>query len=171
MSHPEDVRQRLQAIEARLSRLRAERDRFLARASLAERKRDTRRKIVLGGTVLAAIEHDGVPALKDWAELVSAGTIPAYANMFLVLAAANRDPRQFRDPQIFDIARANNRHLGFGFGTHHCVGAPLSRIEGEVVFEAMARRFSRISLVQDPPPYKDNVSLPGVAALEVELAP
>lgn len=102
---------------------------------------------------------------------LSTGTIPAFADMFLLLAGANRDPRQFEEPQIFDIGRANNRHLGFGFGTHHCVGAPLSRIEGEVVFQAMARRFSRIYLVQDPPPYKDNVSLPGVAALEVELAP
>jgi cytochrome P450 len=101
---------------------------------------------------------------------VSTGTIPAYADVFLVLAAANRDPRQFERPHSFDVGRANNRHLGFGFGAHHCVGAPLSRIEGEVVFEAAAQRFSRIHLVQDPPPYKDNVSLPGVAALEVELA-
>jgi cytochrome P450 len=102
---------------------------------------------------------------------LSTGTVPAYADLFLVLAAANRDPRQFADPQCFDIARPNNRHLGFGFGIHHCVGAPLSRIEGEVVFGAAAERFSRIELVQDPPPYKDNVSLPGIATLEVTLTP
>ncbi|HXW79358.1 MAG TPA: cytochrome P450 [Acidimicrobiales bacterium] len=102
---------------------------------------------------------------------LSTGTAPAYSDTFLVFAAANRDPRQFEGPQIFDIGRANNRHLGFGFGAHFCVGAPLSRIEGEVVFEAMARRFSGIYLEQDPPAYKDNVSLPGVAALEVKFAP
>jgi cytochrome P450 len=100
---------------------------------------------------------------------LSAGTVPAFAELFLVVAAANRDPRQFDDPQRFDIARSNNRHLGFGFGIHHCVGAPLARLEGEVALGTLARRFSRIELVRDPPPYKENVSLPGVAALEVEL--
>lgn len=100
---------------------------------------------------------------------LSTGAVPAYADLFLVLAAANRDPRQFEDPQSFDIARPNNRHLGFGFGLHHCIGAPLSRMEGEEVFGRVGQRFSRIELVQDPPPYKDNVSLPGVAALDIEL--
>jgi cytochrome P450 len=109
----------------------------------------------------------GPPTARNFE--LSTGTIPAYADLFLVLAAANRDRLQFEDPQSFDIARPNNRHLGFGFGIHHCVGAPLARIEGEVVFGAVAQHFSKIELVQDPPPYKDNVSLPGVAALEVEL--
>jgi hypothetical protein len=49
-------------LDERLARLRAEKDRLLARAGKAERRRDTRRKIVLGGTVLAALEHEGVPA-------------------------------------------------------------------------------------------------------------
>jgi len=70
MSSSEKVRVRLQAIDERLARLRAERDRLAARASQAERRRDTRRKIVLGGTVLAAVEHEGVPALRTRAELV-----------------------------------------------------------------------------------------------------
>ena len=70
MSSSEKARVRLQAIDERLARLRAERDRLAARASQAERRRDTRRKIVLGGTVLAAVEHEGVPALRTRAELV-----------------------------------------------------------------------------------------------------
>ncbi|MGH9410194.1 MAG: hypothetical protein ACRD1V_12150 [Vicinamibacterales bacterium] len=70
MSSSEKTRLRLQAIDERLARLRAERDRLAARATQAERRRDTRRKIVIGGTVLAAIEHDGVPALRTRAELV-----------------------------------------------------------------------------------------------------
>ena len=70
MSSSEKVRIRLQAIDERLARLRAERDRLAARASRAERRRDTRQKIVIGGTVLAAIEHEGVPAMGTRAELV-----------------------------------------------------------------------------------------------------
>jgi cytochrome P450 len=100
---------------------------------------------------------------------LTSGTVPAQSDLFLVFAAANRDPRQFHGPQNFDVEREDNRHLGFGFGIHHCIGAPLSRIEGEVVFRALARRFSRIELVEDPPPYKDNIALPGVASLDVAL--
>ena len=119
--------------------------------------------------LVGLVRHPVGPRLPLEDIELSTGTVPAYADLFLVLAAANRDPRQFEDPQRFVIARPNNRHLGFGFGIHHCVGAPLSRIEGEEVFGRVAQRFSRIELVQDPPSYKDNVSLPGVAALDIEL--
>lgn len=70
MSQSERVRARLQLLDERLARLRADRDRLLARTSRAERKRDTRRKIVIGGTVLAAVEHEGVPPLPTRVELV-----------------------------------------------------------------------------------------------------
>ena len=70
MSQPDKVRARLELLDKRLARLRAERDRLVARASRTERRRDTRRKIVIGGTVLAAIEHEGVPALRTHEELV-----------------------------------------------------------------------------------------------------
>lgn len=70
MSQSQKVRVRLEALDQRLARLRSERDRLAARASRSERKRDTRRKIVIGGTVLAAVEHEGVPALQTRAELV-----------------------------------------------------------------------------------------------------
>ncbi len=70
MSQAEKVRLRLQSLDERLARLRAERDRLAARAGQTERRRDTRRKIVIGGTVLAAVEHEGVPALQTRADLV-----------------------------------------------------------------------------------------------------
>ena len=70
MSQSERVRVRLEALDERLARLRSERDRLAARASRSERKRDTRRKIVIGGTVLAAVEREGVPALQTRVELV-----------------------------------------------------------------------------------------------------
>ena len=70
MSRPERVQMRLRAIDERLSRLKAEKDRLLARATRVERRRQTRRKILIGGTVVAAIEHEGVPALRSKAELL-----------------------------------------------------------------------------------------------------
>ena len=70
MSQSEKVRVRLQAIDERLARLRAERDRLAARANKTARRLETRRKIVIGGTVLAALEHEGLPAMRTKAELL-----------------------------------------------------------------------------------------------------
>jgi hypothetical protein len=67
----EKVRIRLQALDERLARLRMEKNRLLARVSQTERKRDTRRKILIGGAVLAAIDHEGVPPLRSIAELLN----------------------------------------------------------------------------------------------------
>ena len=69
MAHPDHVRARIHALEERLARLRADKDRLLARTSVSDRKRATRRKIVIGGTVLAALEHEGVPQMRTEAEL------------------------------------------------------------------------------------------------------
>ena len=70
MSHPEKVRARLQSVDDALDRLRAERSRLLARATQAERKRDTRRKILVGGAVLAAVAHEGLPAIGTSHDLI-----------------------------------------------------------------------------------------------------
>jgi len=71
MNRPEQVRARLGAVNETLARLRAERSRLLARATQAERKRDTRRKILIGGAVLAAVQHEGVPSLHSANELLA----------------------------------------------------------------------------------------------------
>ena len=70
MSHADHVRARIGSLDERVERLRAEKSRLLARANQTERKRSTRCKILIGGAVLAAIEHEGVPALKSSAELL-----------------------------------------------------------------------------------------------------
>ena len=70
MSQSERVRIRLQTLDERLARLRSDRDRLAARASKAARRLETRRKIVIGGTVLAAVEHEGLPVLRTKAELL-----------------------------------------------------------------------------------------------------
>ena len=69
MPQSERVRIRLQALDERLARLRIEKNRLIARVSQTERKRDTRRNILIGGAVLAAVDHEGVPPLQSVAVL------------------------------------------------------------------------------------------------------
>ena len=66
----ENAQTRIQSLDERLARLRAEKIRLVARTSQAERKRDTRRKILIGGAVLAAVEHEGMPVLSSRADLM-----------------------------------------------------------------------------------------------------
>lgn len=67
------------------------------------------------------------------------------------LSSANRDPRQFPDPDHLDLARAPNRHLAFGWGIHFCLGAPLARLEASLAFRSLLERMPDLSLV-DPDP-------------------
>jgi cytochrome P450 len=67
-------------------------------------------------------------------------TIPAGARVLLVIGAANRDPRVFPDPDRFDLARAPRRTLAFGEGIHHCLGAPLARLEARVALRLFLER-------------------------------
>jgi fatty acid omega-hydroxylase len=81
-------------------------------------------------------------------------TIPRGSPIYLIYAAANRDPRRFPDPNRFDPTRADNQHVGFGRGIHICFGAPLARLEVNIAFEAFLRRVENPRLVEDPPPYR-----------------
>jgi cytochrome P450 len=68
-------------------------------------------------------------------------TVPAGSALLIMLASANRDERNFDDPDRFDIHRKPSRHLTFGRGAHFCVGAPLARLEGRVALEEVLKRF------------------------------
>jgi cytochrome P450 len=83
-------------------------------------------------------------------ELVRHGVrIPARSEVMLIWASANRDERQFEDPERFDVAR-RPRHLAFGHGTHFCLGANLARLEARIAFEELLRRFPRYELAAEP---------------------
>ena len=91
------------------------------------------------------MERDGQPI----AEEVEVAGCPLHAGELLTLnlAAANRDPARFADPDTYDVARANaNRHVAFGKGIHLCLGAPLARVEGQVAVETLFRRYPDLRL-------------------------
>ncbi|MGE0704988.1 MAG: cytochrome P450 [Vicinamibacterales bacterium] len=80
--------------------------------------------------------------------------IPAGAKIALMWGAANRDPEVFPEPDSFIAARDPNPHLGFGHGVHHCIGAPLARLESSVVAKVLIERFSRLSPDPRRPPIR-----------------
>ena len=85
------------------------------------------------------------------------------------LSAANRDPARFPDPDRFDIARSDNRHLSFGFGAHFCLGASIARMEGRVAFETLLDRFDRIEWNGDEPRWAGDTALRTLERFPVEL--
>ena len=76
--------------------------------------------------------------------------IAAGSRVYALLAAANRDPEVFVEPDTFDIDRSPNRHLGFGYGIHFCLGAYLARLEARIVVLEVLRRYPRLSIVGTP---------------------
>ncbi|MGA9724765.1 MAG: cytochrome P450 [Candidatus Binatus sp.] len=97
--------------------------------------------------------------------------IPAGSFALMIVAAANRDRAQFKDPEKFDIARDPNDHVAFGEGIHFCIGAPLARMEARIAFEAMLARFPRLRL-KDPamkPVYKGSYFLRGLESLPLAV--
>lgn len=98
-------------------------------------------------------------------------TIPQGDMVIPVLAAANRDPEAFDDPDVFDITRRPNTHVGFGVGIHYCLGAPLARLEARVAIPALLDRFTDIELAVDETDLRWNPGffLRGVRELPVRV--
>ncbi len=76
--------------------------------------------------------------------------VPAKTNVTLCIAAANRDPEVFTEPDRLDITRAPNPHLAFGTGIHTCAGLAIARLEGRVAVERMLTRFPALALAGEP---------------------
>ncbi|MGH8969667.1 MAG: cytochrome P450 [Actinomycetes bacterium] len=77
-------------------------------------------------------------------------TVPAGVKVAALLGSANRDPAAFHDPDRFDVARRPNHHIGFGAGLHHCLGAPLARMELQISLPTLLERCPRLQLDSEP---------------------
>jgi pimeloyl-[acyl-carrier protein] synthase len=86
-----------------------------------------------------------------------------------VMAAGNRDPERFPEPNRFDVARQDNRHLSFGWAAHFCFGAALARLEAQVAFEQLLRQFSNLELRADTIAWRTNLGLRGLTALPIAV--
>ena len=85
----------------------------------------------------------------------------------VMLGSANRDTAVFANADQLDITRKPNPHLAFGAGIHYCLGAPLARLEGQIAFTTLSRRFPNLRLADPTPRYRENYILRGLEALPV----
>ncbi|MGO8948964.1 MAG: cytochrome P450 [Ktedonobacterales bacterium] len=120
------------------------------------------------------LRYDGpvqfLPSRTTLDEIALLGTtIPKGVLVTLALAAGNRDPARFVDPDRFDPERRDNQHLAFGSGIHSCFGAPLARTEAQIAFTELRRRLEQPRLVVDPPAYRPSPLLRGPEHLLIEV--
>jgi cytochrome P450 len=84
-----------------------------------------------------------------------------------VMAAANRDPLRFLDPDLLDLRRIDNRHVAFGWAAHFCFGAPLARMEAQIAFAVLLERLQNIQLAPGALKWRENTGLRGLVALPI----
>jgi cytochrome P450 PksS len=98
-------------------------------------------------------------------------TIPRGERVLAVLASANRDERQFDNPDTLDLAREPNRHLAFGLGVHYCLGAPLARLEGQIAINTLLRRVPdlRLAVPRDSLSWRPGLVLHGLKSLPLTI--
>ena len=110
------------------------------------------------------VQIDGRSVRED----TEVGGVPMERGQYLMLllGAANRDPEAFDDPDVLDVSRERNPHLGFGRGIHHCLGAPLARMEAEVMLGKLLERFPNVRLAGTPS-RRRQIVLRGLSSLPV----
>jgi cytochrome P450 len=101
------------------------------------------------------LRYDGPVEIGTWRftnEPISVGGVPIPAGepVLVVLAAADRDPERFSEPDTLDLTRAEGGHLALGHGIHFCLGAPLARLEGRIAFERLFSRYPDLRLASSP---------------------
>lgn len=114
------------------------------------------------------VQVDGRFAKED---IVQGGRrVRAGDRLALLIGGANHDPRQFQRPDELDIARADGGNISFGRGIHHCLGAPLARLESRVAFQVLLERFPTLRLGDRPPEFRPTIVLRGLKRLGVRAA-
>ena len=91
--------------------------------------------------------------------------------VLLAIGAANRDPDVFDEPERLDVQRSKGSNISFGRGVHHCIGAPLARLEGRIALEVLLKRFSSMRLLTDRPAFRRAIVLRGLESLPVAAIP
>jgi cytochrome P450 len=86
-----------------------------------------------------------------------------------VLAAGNRDPERFPNPDLLDLKRGDKGHLAFGWAAHFCFGAPLARMEGQLAFSTLLRRLKNLTLASEDFVWRENLGLRGLSGLPVRF--
>ena len=98
---------------------------------------------------------------------VAGTTIPVDSRVALLLGSANRDERQFEDPDRFDVGRDSKGHLGFGLGPHFCLGSSLARLEAQTALSALVPLLPDLKAKEDSPPLVDSVLVRGRQRIEL----
>jgi cytochrome P450 len=96
-----------------------------------------------------SIVHSAIPRITTTAVEIAGVPIPAGQLVFVSLPSGNRDPGFTDSPEVLDIRRGAPGHLAFGHGVHHCLGAPLARMEMRIAFPALLQRFPTLALAED----------------------
>ncbi|MCQ8192397.1 cytochrome P450 family protein [Streptomyces rugosispiralis] len=110
---------------------------------------------LLAAGVEELLRYDGPVEIATWRfatePLTLAGQRIAEGEpVLVVLAAADRDPERFAEPDVLDLTRRDNQHLGYGHGIHYCLGAPLARLEARTAIATLLRRLPGLRLAEDP---------------------
>ncbi len=116
------------------------------------------------------VEHGSTRhALKD--VHIGGQVIPKGSTVLLLLSSANRDEQIFENPEQLDITRSPNRHLGFGFGIHYCLGAPLARLEGRIAIQKLFQRFPnlRLAVPAEQLVWRSTMAVRGLRSLPVAV--
>ncbi|MER8235450.1 cytochrome P450 [Streptomyces sp. NPDC094049] len=124
------------------------------------------------------LRYDGPVEMATWRYAtrpltIGGQEIPAGDPVLVVLAAADRDPERFDGPDVLDLARRDNQHLGYGHGIHYCLGAPLARLEGQTALATLLTRLPDLRLAADPAElrWRGGLIMRGLRTLPVEFSP
>lgn len=133
---------------------------------------------LLATAVEELLRYDGPVELATWRfatrELTLGGQrVREGEPVLVVLAAADRDPEKFSEPDTLDLARRDNQHLGYGHGIHYCLGAPLARLEGRTALAALLHRLPDLRLAADPDElrWRGGLIMRGLRTLPVAFTP
>ncbi|WP_329114128.1 cytochrome P450 family protein [Streptomyces sp. NBC_01353] len=128
---------------------------------------------LLDGVIEEGLRYDGpveTTTFRIAKEPTTVGgtDIPARSAVFVSLAATDRDPNRFPEPDRFDIRREPRGHMAFGHGIHYCLGAPLARLEGTIAIRTLVERFPRLELDPEGAPWE---WMPGLLVRGVRRLP